>query len=316
MSIDKIDVRVVDRTAPSRGPTSSADYNASLQEIINSLSQISISWNETLQPLIDTLPSGTTGIIREERTGSPNPFLNGFDGSQVFTDLTSTPVTDEGRYYSESLSRPLTIKESLENVQDELQQSVQDLLVRLAQVEEGAGVTARQRQAIGARVFDPESASTPGSLDGLTQSLSRNVDQIALDLAGELAYLNNNGARSLTHTVFDQIDAIQEEHNYNPVTNEIDHSHLPLHIHRYSIEPVGAIDGVNKEYEIPGGEKFIKNSLRVMVNGLEVQKTKFYTERADRRGFTFTFNHPALENDGAQADDYIWVHYDIDPNEA
>ena len=88
MGISKIDVSIVERIAPDRGPTSSSDYNAVLQELINDLTQISLSWNGEVQPLLDTLPTGETNIIREERTEIPNPFTNGLDGSQMYLDLT------------------------------------------------------------------------------------------------------------------------------------------------------------------------------------------------------------------------------------
>ena len=112
--VSKIDISVVERYAPSRGPTSSADYNATLQEVINSLAQVSLTWNEDIQPLLDSLPGGGTTIIREDRLDAPNPFINGLDGSQVYLDCTSTVLTDDGKYFSESLNRPLTIKESIE----------------------------------------------------------------------------------------------------------------------------------------------------------------------------------------------------------
>ena len=63
---------------------------------INSLKEIAIKWNSELQPLLDTLPNGDTGISREDRSDTPDPFANGFDGSQLYLDLTSTKTTDNG----------------------------------------------------------------------------------------------------------------------------------------------------------------------------------------------------------------------------
>lgn len=314
--VSKLDVSIVERYAPSRGPTSSADFNATLQETINSFAQVALSWNQEVQPLLDSLPGGATNIIREERTDNPNPFFNGFDGSQIYLDLTSTPLTDDGKYFSEANDRPLTIKESLESVQAQLNQSVQDLLVKIAQVAESSGITARQKQAIGSRIFDPETTSSPSSLDGKTQTLERNLDQVALDVYGDIDALNNNGVKSLVYTILQQLQSIQEAHNYNSVSNDMDHTNLPQHIHRYHIVPLGLLNGVNRTYDIPGGEKFIANSLRVIVNGLELRKGAEFSERAiDRRGFNISPSYPALENDGVNADDVVWVHYDIDPND-
>lgn len=315
--VNKIDVSIVERYAPNRGPTSSADYNATVQETINSLSQIALSWNTEIQPLLDSLPGGNTFYIRENRSANPNPFINGFDGSQIFLDSTSTDITDEGKYFNPLLSRPLTIKESLENVQSQLNQSVQDILVRIAQVSEDTGITARQKQAIGSRIFDPETSSNASSLDGKLQVLERNLDQVAMDVAGSLNYFTNSGAKSLVYTLIQQIEAIQEAHNYNSASNNLNHDNIPRHVHRYHVEPLGLLNGVNRSYDIPGGERFIAGSLRVVVNGLELQKGKHYAERSiDRRGFNINPSYPALENDGIDADDTIWVHYDIDPSEA
>lgn len=310
--VSKIDVSVVERYAPSRGPTSSADYNATLQETINSLAQIALTWNEDVQPLLDSLPGGATTIIREDRLDAPNPFVNGLDGSQVFLDLTSTPLTDDGKYYSSPLNRPLTIKESIENVQNQLNTSVQSILVKIAQVSENTGITARQKQSIGSRIFDPETTSSPTSLDGKVQTLERNLDQVGLDLAGDLAYFNNNGAQSLIYTILEQLSAIQDAHNYNSVSNDLDHDNLPQHIHRYHIVPIGLLNGLNRSFDIPGGEKFAAGTLRVMLNGVEMRRGLFAERTIDRRGFTISPSHYA-PNDAGPSVDYIWVHYDIDP---
>lgn len=312
MSVDKIDVSVVERIAPAKGPTSSSDYNATLQEVTNDLIQLSLAWNSQLQPLLDTLPSGNTNIIREERTDDPDPFVNGLDGSQIHLDGTSTALTDNGKYFSESLDRPLTVKESLENVQDQLNDAIQELQVKIAQVSISSGITSRQRQAIGARIFNPETASSPTSLDGLVNKNERNIDQVALDLSGDPNYLTNTGAMSLDYAVFAKIQAIFDAHDHNPVFNTVSHQNLQLHEHRYHQAPAGSINGINKEYFLPGTEVFAPGSLRVIVNGLEIQKTKFYTEKADNRGFDFTAAFTALENDNVGADDYLWIHYDVE----
>lgn len=312
MGVNKIDVSVVERIAPDRGPTSSSDFNAILQELINDLTQTSLAWNGEVQPLLDTLPTGNTGIIREDRSDKPDPFNNGLDGSQVYLDLTSTTLTDNGKYYSEDLARPLTVKESLENVQDQLNDGIQDLQVKIAQVSLNSGVTSRQRQAIGSRIFDPETTSSPNSLDGLTQGHSRSIDQIALDISGDGSYLNGSGVQTLSHDILKQLQAIQASHDYDSVFNVMSHGNLNLHQHRYHISVVGDLNGINKEYFLPGVETFVQMTLRVVVNGLELERSIDYTEHPDLRGFTITPGHPALENNNIGADDKVWVHYDVE----
>jgi hypothetical protein len=312
MGLQKIDVGITERIAPNKGPTSSADYNASMEEVINSLAQLSIAWNTQLQPLLDTLPSGSTGVNKDARTQNPNPFVNGFDGSQLYTDLTSSPVSDNGRFYDGSLRRPLTLKETFNKIQDQLNQNIQDLDVKIAQVNKNNGLSPRQKQAIGSRIFDPGTDSSLSSLDGTINIHSRYIDQIALDISGRSDYLLGNGAQSLLYSILDQLEAIQNSHNYDSNFNTMDHRHLKFHEHRYHVTPIGAINGLNRDYYLPSGEEFIPGSLRVYVNGVELKKSKYYTEHPNNKGFSITTIRPALEADLNASDDMLWVHYEIE----
>jgi hypothetical protein len=312
MGLQKIDVGVTERIAPNKGPTSSADYNASMEEIINSLAQMSIAWNTQLQPLLDTLPSGSTGINKDKRTETPNPFVNGFDGSQFYTDLTSSPVSDNGRFYNGVSKRPLTLKETFNKIQDQLNQSIQDLDIKIAQTNKNNGLTPRQKQAIGSRVFDPGTESSPSSLDGLSDIHSRQIDQIALDISGDTDYLQGNGAQTLNHAILAQLTAIQAAHNYNSDFNTMNHRHLKFHEHRYHITPIGALNGTNRDYYLPSGEEFVPGSMRVIINGVEQKKSKYYVEHPNNKGFSITPIRPALEADLNGSDDMVWIHYDLD----
>lgn len=322
MTIRKVDMGVIERVAPSRGPTSSADYNSTMEEIRNSLTEFSLAWNNSLQPLIDTLPGGLTGINLDDRTSTPNPFLNGFDGSQVFTDMTATPVVDEGRFYSDGSSRPLTIKETFNGIQRQINDKIQTLEVQIAKINNESAVSARQKQAIGMRIFDPTTESSPVSLDGQVTDLSKNIDQLALDISGDSNYLQNSGAMTMLYSILDQVTAIQAAHDYNPNFNSMSHNHLQFHDHRYHVKPDGALDNANREYYLPGDEEFIPNTLKVMVNGIELTKDIYYFEHPNKKGFTITENLPALidsetgmgalEQDGNGSDDLLRIHYDVD----
>ena len=312
MGLQKIDVGITERIAPNKGPTSSSDYNASMEEIMNSLAQVSIAWNTQLQPLLDTLPGGSTGINKDARTETPNPFLNGFDGSQLYTDLTSSPVSDNGRFYDGLSKRPLTLKETFNKIQDQLNQSIQELDIKIAQVNKNNGLTPRQKQAIGSRIFDPGTESSPSSLDGLSDTHSRYIDQMALDISGNTDYLQGNGAQTLQHAILAQLEAIQAAHNYDSNFNSMDHRHLKFHEHRYHVTPIGAINGTNKDYYLPSGEEFVPGSLKVLVNGVEQKKSKYYVEHPNNKGFSITAIRPALEADLNGSDDMLWIHYDID----
>lgn len=311
MALNKIDIGITERIAPNKGPTSSADYNATMEEIKNSLAQISIAWNTQLQPLLDTLPTGATGINKDVRVNVPNPFRNGFDGSQIFTDLTSTIVSDNGRFYNTTDKRPLTIKETFNKIQSQLNQNIQDLDIKIAQVNKSNGLTPRQKQAIGSRIFDPGTESSPSSMDGLIDTHSRYIDQLALDISGDANYLIGNGAQSLAHSILAQLESIQAAHNYNESFNTVDHMHLKFHEHRYHVTPIGALNGTNRDYYLPSGEEFVPGSMRVVINGAEQKKSLTYVEHPNNKGFTITNFRPALENDGHGSNDYIWIHYDI-----
>lgn len=312
MSLSKIDIGVIERIAPNKGPTSSIDFNSTMEEIRNSLAQISSVWNNQLQPMLDTLPGGLTGVNRDDRTENPNPFSNGLDGSQVYTDLTSTSVTDDGRFFDETAERPLTIKETFNKIQNQLNESIQDLEVKIAQVSKTAGITPRQKQAIGSRIFDPGTDSSPTSIDGKVSLTERAVDQIALDISGNANYIQGNGAQSLMWSILQQLEAIQDAHNYDENFNSMDHRHLKFHEHRYHITPVGALDGTNREYYLPNGEEFITGTLRVMINGVEQKKSLIYTEHPNNKGFTITNYREPLEDDANGSNDLLWIHYDVD----
>lgn len=302
--IQKVDIQIVERLAPKSGPTSSADYNATQQEVINSFAQIANSWNNSLQPLLDTLPSGSTTIIREDRTSDPNPYINGFDGSQIYMDCTSTEITDDGKYFDTVNNRPITIKESFEDLSATLSRSLQDISVQIAQVSQNTGVTPRQKQAIGSRIFDSEQVSSPGSLDGITQTLIRYTNQLQLDLAGSSSYLNGSGVQTLNFPIFSQISAIQAAHSYNAIFNTLDHSNLDIHTHKYFQVPVGDKNAINKTYYLPGTDTFKTGTLQVFENGETLRYPTHYSELPNGRGWIFSSSYEAPESD-----DDIWAHY-------
>ena len=310
--VNKISVGVVERLAPSRGPSSSEDYNATNEEILNSLAQIGKVINEEIQPLLDTLPGGRTLVDPGKRTASPNPYRNGFDGSQIYTDMVATEFSDDGRFFDSLKKRPLVLKETFNKIQAQVTSSIQELEVKIAKLGENAGITPRQKQAIGSRIFEPGTESSIGSLDGLILSLSRNIDQIGLDISGNQKFLTDSGTQTLSFSILEQLAAIQKSHNYDKHFNSLSRSHLQFHGHRYNIIPVGALDGENRDYRLNGTERFIPDTLRVVLNGVELQKTKHFTEHPDCRGFRIEPYLDPFENDGKESDDCVWIHYDVE----
>jgi len=304
MSLDKIDVTLVERLAPRSGPTSSADFNATLQEVLNSFAQIAAAWNNDLQPLIDTLPTGATNVPREDRTGDPDPFTNGLDGSQIFVDFTSTDLTEDGKFFSVDLERPFTIKETFVDLENRLTEDIQDVLVELAKVSQNTGITTRQKQAIGARIFDPDQTSASNSLDGLVQLLIRFSNQLELDIAGSSTYLDGLGVQTLDFDILAQLAALQAAHDYDSIFNQVSHDNLDIHTHQYHVDPVGVKNGINREFFLAGTDTFVQGSLQVFVNGVQPRKTTHYSERPDQRGFEFTLAYGA-----PTVTDNISIHY-------
>lgn len=94
------------------------------QDVINDINEIAVQWNTKLQPLVDSLPGGQTRIPISRRTTAINPFDNGLDGSQLFTDATATRTSNAGRLFNLVEARPKSIKETILDVSMELQSEI------------------------------------------------------------------------------------------------------------------------------------------------------------------------------------------------
>lgn len=102
---------------------------AGFQEVLVDINAIIGQWNETLQPLIDSLPGGRRRLTPADRSANINPVENGCDGSQVFMDLTSTPQILSGFLYNSRAKRPKTIKEVVVDSHISLQSEISKLKV-------------------------------------------------------------------------------------------------------------------------------------------------------------------------------------------
>jgi hypothetical protein len=100
---------------------------AGFHEVLTDLNAIISQWNDTIHPLIDSLPGGRTRFTPAQRSETINPVDNGFDGSQVFMDQTSTPQILSGFLYNARLKRPKTIKEVVLDSHIALQSEVSKL---------------------------------------------------------------------------------------------------------------------------------------------------------------------------------------------
>ena len=109
--------------------SSNEQIRAGFQEVLVDINAIIVQWNETLQPLVDSMPGGRRRLTPADRTANINPVENGCDGSQVFMDMTSTPQVLSGFLYNSRARRPKTIKEVVVDSYASLQSEINKLRV-------------------------------------------------------------------------------------------------------------------------------------------------------------------------------------------
>jgi hypothetical protein len=130
-----------------RGPSTSQDILDFIQEVVADLRALSQEWNDKVVPLLNTLPSGGETVLREERVDAVNPFTNGLDGSQIYTDLTSKASDANNDFlFDPTLKRPTSIKEALAAINAKFALSVSQLDNRLSEVS-GTGLTGYATKA-------------------------------------------------------------------------------------------------------------------------------------------------------------------------
>lgn len=116
------------------------DYRAGLQELNSDINQITSQWNSFIYPLLDSLPGGRTRLRAEQRSDAIDPSVNGFDGSQVFMDMTATPQFLRGLFYSNKNLRPKTIKEVVLDNYGELTGELNRLKVLFNNLEDSSDI--------------------------------------------------------------------------------------------------------------------------------------------------------------------------------
>jgi len=110
---------------PHNGPTNSEDMQDFTDSTVRDLAIIAQQWNDTLAPLINTLPGGTRFLTSDLRSETPDAFINGLDGANLYVDLAAKPSDALGSFlYDSTNARPVTIKEAIIS----LKSSVDDLV--------------------------------------------------------------------------------------------------------------------------------------------------------------------------------------------
>lgn len=205
MSISKITPSLVRRNAPYRGPRSSDTWNDTVDELITDIGSISGQWNDSLEPLLAVLPDGSVDAALDA-------FTYGLDGSQIYIDYDATSISDNGLYWDDTNSRPITIKETIDN----LRLDVDDTFNELSTLIENSisGLTYEQRLGIGIEIF--ADTYSFGGVSIYQRSISNrfNIEQLATDLYGSGNYtLDGDGVAILTNSVKAMVDALLEAHS-------------------------------------------------------------------------------------------------------
>lgn len=120
------------RNARKRGPTSSDNYNDSIDELAHDLAELSGQWNNRIVPFSSTVPDGSVDA-------AVDAFSNGLDGQNLYTDADSSASANPS-YFNTAQSRPNTVFEQFQDVYTQ----VLDLEESLTNLINGSTPTAIQ----------------------------------------------------------------------------------------------------------------------------------------------------------------------------
>jgi len=184
LSINQLSLSLIKRNVSYRGPRTSDSWNDTVDEIANDLAAITSEWNDKLYPLLAGLPDGT-------KDANVDAFLNGLDGTQLYADRNATSTSENGEFWSTTYSRPLTVKETINSIKEEVESNYNDLATLMSDT---AGVlTHDQKRAIGLEIFDDSYSFTGISILSRSQNNEYNVNQLAKDLYGTASVLDGDG---------------------------------------------------------------------------------------------------------------------------
>ena len=86
MGANKTRISFVKRKIPLRGPFSTDEYNASMEELSVDLADLSGRWNNEAYPVLNSLPRGDEETRWSGATNVPDPLSDGLDGDNIFVD--------------------------------------------------------------------------------------------------------------------------------------------------------------------------------------------------------------------------------------
>lgn len=91
------------------------------------VSQVVTEYNSEVWTTLSTLPQGRSDTRWRLTDDSICPRVNGIDGSQIFVDIDASAATGNDLFWDDSLSRPATIKEFLEDLYSSVQNAINSL---------------------------------------------------------------------------------------------------------------------------------------------------------------------------------------------
>lgn len=118
--LEDIQIQFQKRNARAQGPTSSRDYNDSIDELGHDLSSFRAQWNERLVKLTSQLPDGVAPAT------DLNAFSAGLDGRTMYMYSAAT-LTSNTTYFNAVKNRPNSIWEQITNIYGDIDDLREDL---------------------------------------------------------------------------------------------------------------------------------------------------------------------------------------------
>lgn len=201
--IEQMRVNFMQRNARKNGPATSALINDSIDELAVDWANLEVQWNDSLYPLLDTVPSGSAS----DGTDKVDAFTNGLDGSTLYVDSDTSSTGTGATYYNSSRSRPNTISEQFVALYDYLDETWDDIRSELVTAANPWSEAVKER--IGMNIFDSSETSSATSLDGKIDTNTNNITQLAKDMYGSGAALGGDGVADLATDVSTNLDNIE-----------------------------------------------------------------------------------------------------------